>query len=290
MSVRRERHQSFQSKKKDEIHHYVSSLAHPHQTGQGPPILNKKIQKTSSSSGGGKDVHSARRFWNDFLRNELFKNKETCNCELFINLQQQKEFSIRAITKNLVFSETPKGKSAFEKVQCFYQHILDIIQRQPGKVRQKFSRCLSRLTPWLNKIINSTFEKILEEFDQDFQRKLRSNEEEKVLDPPFLEIKNESVYIPETIQQIKKEEEELKVIVPLDFFFGFQLYGYPKYHFFVEVDRQSIDSLSASTQDRVIDGRLIFKIRDEMSPSFVTEETSSPSLKINEVKVKEEAI
>jgi hypothetical protein len=281
MSVRERRQHSLPStkKKKEEIHHYLSSLAHPNQTRQVLPILEKKIKKTSS----GKDVHSARRFWNHFLRNELFKNKETCNCELFINLQQQKEFSIRSLTKNLVFSETTKGKLAFEKVQGFYQHILDIIQRQPGKVRQKFSRCLNRLTPWLNKIINSTFEKILEEFDQEIRRKIRSSEEEDVNTPM---VKSETVY-PETIQQTKKEEEEqeeFKVIVPLDFFIGFQLYGYPKYQFFVEVDRQYIDSLSTSIQDRVINGRLILKIIDEI-PSLVKEETS-----LKEVNVKEEAI
>lgn len=122
-------------------------------------IHHKPITKTPRSSIHHK--HASRTFWNHFLKQELFKSQEACNSMLFQELATIQEFTLKAITKDLVVSYIQrKGRIGFHEVQDFYKIILKTIENQPIETQQKYSNCIFRLKPWFNKIMNKNFEKL----------------------------------------------------------------------------------------------------------------------------------
>jgi hypothetical protein len=80
---------------------------------------------------------------------------------LFQELATIQEFTLKAITKDLVVSYIQrKGRAGFHEVQDFYKIVLKTIENQPIETQQKYSNCIFRLKPWFNKIMNTNFEKM----------------------------------------------------------------------------------------------------------------------------------
>jgi hypothetical protein len=203
-----------------------------HEIKDSSKIMKKKISKTTRLN--SKNKHSSRFLWNHFLKEELLNHKEARKSELLAELLIIPDFTIKAITKELITRQIRKeGKDGFHKVQEFYKNILNILQRPSTATNNRFSNPIRRLVSWFNIVLQSSYEKFM-------------------LDHKMMLTKESS--------QCSQQKYERSHIVTLQLNYLIQALD-PNIQFFVQMTPERLTYISAASNNKKVN--ILLKFEDD---------------------------